>query len=84
MAKLDFHFEQQSFWVNMTVMRSGLGSMAVVIEIVINNQFRLQLQFQNLSEQMGSKGGEGVRRSSLPVSPLLINAIDLEDANRRQ
>jgi len=39
---------------------------------------------QNLSEQMGSKGGEGVRRSSLPVSPLLINAIDLEDANRRQ
>ena len=40
--------------------------------------------FQNLQMQMGSKGGEGSRTSSLPVSPLLINAINLDEANRRQ
>lgn len=34
--------------------------------------------------QMGSKGGEGSRTSSLPVSPLLINAINLDEVNRRQ
>lgn len=39
---------------------------------------------QNLQMQMGSKGGEGSRTSSLPVSPLLINAINLDEVNRRQ